>query len=72
MQDSDLVNLMLSGSEQTGFEGQIFHLIEEAPISLVVDAVHQIAENNNSQAKLIFKNLNKIASRIGSARKFED
>ncbi|MDD4910660.1 MAG: helix-turn-helix transcriptional regulator [Sideroxydans sp.] len=69
MTQSNLEHLMLSGSVQPGLEGQVLHLIDETPVSLVSSAVKQIAEKKNIKAKLIWKNLAKVAAEIKSPNK---
>ena len=61
---------MLSGKIQPGLEGQVLHLIDETPISLVAGAVKQIAAKKNIKAKLLWKNLAKVAADIQSPNKF--
>lgn len=67
---SDLEEFMLSGKILPGFEGQVLHLIDETPTSFVVGAVKQIAEKNNINAKLVWKNLAHVAAEIKSPNKF--
>lgn len=67
---SDLEQFMLSGEIQPGFEGQVMHLIDETPTSLLVGAVKQLSTKNNINAKLIWKNLAQVASAIQSPNKF--
>jgi hypothetical protein len=54
---SDLEEFMLSGKILPGFEGQVLHLIDETPTSLIVDAVKQLATKNNINAELIWPTL---------------
>ena len=70
MSVSDLEKLMLSGKIQPGLEGQVLHLIDETPTSLVASAVKQIAAKKNIKAKLVWKNLAKVAADIKSPNKF--
>lgn len=70
MSASDLEKLMLSGKIQPGLEGQVLHLIDETPTSLVTSAVKQIAMKKNIKAKLVWKNLAKVAADIKSPNKF--
>lgn len=70
MSINDLESLMIDGKLLPGFEGQIFHLIEEAPTSLVSGAIKQISAKKNVNAKLLWKNLSKIAKEIHSPKKF--
>lgn len=70
MTQSDLEDLMVTGKIQPGFEGQVLHLIDETPTSLIVSAVKQIAATKHIKAKLIWKNLAKVASEIKSPNKF--
>jgi transcriptional regulator with XRE-family HTH domain len=70
MSASDLEKLMLSGKIQPGLEGQVMHLLDETPTSLLTSTVKQIALKQNIPAKLIWKNLTQIASDIQSPNKF--
>jgi transcriptional regulator with XRE-family HTH domain len=70
MSVSDLEKFMLSGKIQPGLEGQVLHLIDETPTSLVASAVKQIAAKKNIKAKLLWKNLAKVAADIKSPNKF--
>jgi transcriptional regulator with XRE-family HTH domain len=70
MSVSDLEKFMLSGKIQPGLEGQVLHLIDETPTSLVASAIKQIAAKKNIKAKLIWKNLAKVAAEIKSPNKF--
>jgi len=70
MSVSDLEKFMLSGKIQPGLEGQVLHLIDETPTSLVACAVKQIAAKKNIKAKLLWKNLAKVAAEIKSPNKF--
>jgi transcriptional regulator with XRE-family HTH domain len=70
MSVSDLEKFMLSGKIQPGLEGQVLHLIDETPTSLVAGAVKHIAAKKNIKAKLVWKNLAKVAADIKSPNKF--
>ena len=70
MSISDLEKFMLSGKVQPGLEGQVMHLIDETPTSLVAGAIKQLSANNNVNAKLIWKNLAHVAGEIQSPNKF--
>jgi hypothetical protein len=61
---------MLSWKIQSGFEGQVMHLIDETPTSLVAGAVKQLAVKKNINAKLVWKNLAHVATEIKSPNKF--
>ncbi len=67
---SDLEKFMLGGKIQPGLEGQVLHLIDETPTSLLASAVKQIAAKKNIKAKLVWKNLAKVAAEIKSPNKF--
>jgi transcriptional regulator with XRE-family HTH domain len=67
---SDLEKLMMNGIVQPGLEGQVMHLIDETPTSLIAGAVKQLSAKNNSNAKMIWKNLAHIAAKIKSPNKF--
>lgn len=70
MTQSDLEKLMLTGEIQSGLEGQVMHLIDETPTSLVSSVVKQVAGDDNVKTKLIWKNLAKVAADIKSPNKF--
>ena len=70
MSAADLEKFMLCGKIQPGLEGQVMHLIDETPTSLVVGAVEQLAAKNNINAKLIWKTLANVATEIKSPNKF--
>ena len=66
----DLEKLMLSGKIQPGFEGQVMHLIDETPTSLIAGAVKQLSAKKNINAKFIWKNLAHVAIEIKSPNQF--
>ena len=70
MSASDLEKFMISGKIQPGLEGQVLHLIDETPTSLVVSVVKQVAAKKNIKAKLLWKNLARVAADIKSPNKF--
>ncbi|MDP3086762.1 MAG: helix-turn-helix transcriptional regulator [Methylotenera sp.] len=70
MSVSDLEKFMLSGKVQEGLEGQVMHLIDETPTSLVVGVVKQLSAKYNINAKLVWKNLANVATEIKSPNKF--
>lgn len=70
MSVADLERFMLTGKIEPGFEGQIMHLIDETPTSVVAGAVKQLAAQKNINAKLIWKNLAHVATEIKSPNKF--
>ncbi|HEY3326389.1 MAG TPA: helix-turn-helix transcriptional regulator [Novimethylophilus sp.] len=70
MSISDLEKLMLSGKIPPGLEGQVLHLIDETPTSLVAGAIKQLAAKKNMQAKQVWKNLAQVAAQIQTPNKF--
>jgi transcriptional regulator with XRE-family HTH domain len=70
MSVSDFEKFMLSGKIQPGLEGQIMHLIDETPTSLVAGAVKQFSAKKSINAKLVWKNLAHVAAEIKSPNKF--
>jgi transcriptional regulator with XRE-family HTH domain len=70
MSVSDLEKFMLSGKIQLGLEGQVMHLLDETPTSLVVGAVKQLSNKYNINTKLVWKNLAHVAAEIKSPKKF--
>lgn len=65
-----LEKLMLSGQIPPGLEGQVLHLIDETPTSLVAGAVKQLATKKHIQPKQVWKNLAHIAAQIQTPNKF--
>lgn len=61
---------MLSGKIQSGLEGQVMHLLDETPTSLVAGAIKQLAVKKNINAKLAWKTLAHVATEIKSPNKF--
>ena len=70
MSISALEKFMLSGKIKHGLEGQVMHLIDETPTSIVSGAVKQLAERKNIKAKLVWKILANVAKEIKSPNKF--
>lgn len=70
MSVSELEKFMLSGKIQPGLEGQVLHLIDETPTALIVSAVKQVAAKKNIKAKLLWKNLAKVAAEFKSPNEF--
>ena len=70
MSETDLEEFMLSGVVPQGLEGQVLHLIDETPISLVTSTVKQVAAKKKVTPKLIWKNLAKVAAEIKSPNPF--
>jgi len=66
----DLEKFMLSGKIQPGLEGQVMHLIDETPTSLIAGAVKQLATKRNINAKQVWKTLANVANEIKSPNKF--
>ena len=62
--------LLVSGKIEAGFEGQLMHLIDETPISLLSGAIKQLAAKKNINAKAVWKNLAHVAAEIKSPNKF--
>lgn len=70
MSVSDLEKFMLSGKIQPGLEGQVMHLLDETPTSLVAGAIKQLSTKKSINAKLAWKNLAHVATEIKSPNKF--
>lgn len=70
MSVSDLERFLLSGKIEPGFEGQVMHLIDETQLSLVEDAVKQLATKENIDTELIWKNLRRVAAEILSVNPY--
>ena len=66
----ELENFMLTGKIEPGLEGQVMHLIDETPTSLLIDAVNQLAAKKNINAEVIWKYLARVAAEIKSPNKF--
>ncbi|NOS97099.1 MAG: hypothetical protein HOP25_01335 [Methylotenera sp.] len=69
---ADLEKFMLTGKAEPGSEGQVMHLIDETPTSMVAGAVDQLATKKNIDAQVIWKNLAQVAIEIKSPNKFWD
>ena len=67
---ADLEKFMTSGKTEQGFEGQVMHLIDETPTSLIAGAVKQLAANKSINAKMVWKTLANVATEIKSPNKF--
>jgi transcriptional regulator with XRE-family HTH domain len=70
MTKSDLEKFLLSGKIKPGLEGQVLHLIDETPTSLVTGTIKQLVANKNVKAKMVWKNLVKVAADIQSPNTF--
>lgn len=70
MTRTQLEALMLKGDMPSGYEGQLFHLIEEASIVLLTGAVKQLAIQKQAKPKQIWKNLAQLATAIQSPKPF--
>jgi transcriptional regulator with XRE-family HTH domain len=70
MTKSQLEALMLKGESLSDYEGQMFHLIEEASIALLTGAVKQLAMQKQANPKQIWKNLAKLATTMESPKPF--
>ena len=70
MTKPQLEKVMLKGEALPGFEGQVFHLIEEASPALITGAVKQLASEKVASPKQIWKNLAKLAQEIESPKPF--
>lgn len=66
----ELENFMLTGKIEPGLEGQVMHLIDETPTSLLIDAVNQLAAKKSISAELIWKRLASVAAESMSPNKF--
>jgi hypothetical protein len=51
-------------------EGQVLHLIDETPVSLVTSTVKQVAAKKKVTPKQVWKNLAKVAAEIKSPNPF--
>lgn len=65
-----LENMLLNGEIMPGHEGQVLHLLDEAPTPLVIGAVKQLAAKHKVSAKVIWKTLGAIAVRFQSPSPF--
>lgn len=72
MSVDDLERFMLTGKIEPGFEGQVLHLIDETPSSMIAGAIDQLAAKKNIDAQVIWKNLAQVAIEIKSPNKFWD
>jgi len=70
MSEAALEKFMLSGLIPAGLEGQVLHLIDETPVSLVTSTVKQVAAKKKVTPKQVWKNLAKVAAEIKSPNPF--
>lgn len=70
MTESDLLKFMLSGEIEKGFEGQVMHLLDETPTSVISGAVEQVSKEKNIDAKQIWETLANVAADIKSPNTF--
>jgi transcriptional regulator with XRE-family HTH domain len=70
MSVSDFEMFMLSGKIQLGLEGQVMHLIDETPTSLIAGAIKQLSAKKRINAKQVWKNMAHVAAEIKSPNKF--
>ena len=70
MSFSELEKFLISGKIEPGLEGQVMHLIDETPTSLISGAIKQLAIKKNINAKSVWKNLAHVAAEIKSPNKF--
>lgn len=70
MSFSDLEKLMMSGKIEPGLEGQVMHLIDETPTSLIAGVIKQLSAKKNINPKLVWKTLAHVATEIKSPNKF--
>lgn len=67
---SEFETLLLKGKVEPGFEGQVFHLIDETPTKILSGAIKQIAHKKSIDPKIAWKNLSKIAHQAKSPNSF--
>lgn len=70
MSKTQLESVMLKGEFPIGYEGQVFHLIDEASIAVLTGAVKQLAMDKHANPKQVWKNLAKLAASIQSPKPF--
>jgi transcriptional regulator with XRE-family HTH domain len=68
LQPAALGQALLTGQYPTAFTPHLATLLDEAPLSLIVSAVQEVAQNNPQTAKQIWKHLCKWAREFGSLR----
>ncbi|CAG4892654.1 hypothetical protein [Paraburkholderia gardini] len=64
-----LLAILLSGEVPPGFEAHIGHLLDEAPISLVVMAVEQAAQTSGAPIMLVWNNIRLLAASYSDYRR---
>lgn len=64
-----LENSLCSGSMPQGFEAQLLYLIDEAPESMIMDAIREVARKNQIRPRKVWLNLLNMAEQVQSPRR---
>lgn len=64
----DLQKALTAGKILPGFEANLLHFLDEAPIQLVVMAVEEAAQQASVKPQKIWKNIAKLAKVLGANR----
>lgn len=64
-----LENALCSGSIPQGFEAQLLYLIDEAPESMIMDAIREVARKNQIRPRKVWLNMLNMAEQMHSPRR---
>ena len=68
VQPDTLGHALVSGSVPKGYAAHLTHLLDEAPVPLVVMAVEEAAANEGVAPKAVWRNVAKLAKSLGVHR----
>ena len=63
-----LERALASGKAQFGFESNLLHFLDEAPVQVVVMAIEETAQKESVNPAEIWSNVAKLASQLGGTR----
>ena len=63
-----ITHALVSGSVPNGYAAHLTHLLDEAPVPLVVMAVEEAAANEGVSPKAVWRNLGKLARALAVHR----
>jgi Ni,Fe-hydrogenase III small subunit len=63
-----LGHALVSGSVPKGYASHLTHLLDEAPVPLVVMAVEEAAAKEGVAARAVWRNVSKLAKSLGVHR----
>lgn len=63
-----LEKALASGNAVSGFESNLLHFLDEAPVQVVVMAIEETAQRESVNPTLIWSNVAKLAGQLGGTR----